>query len=57
MKREEAGPGRGCTAAQDVSFVNVPGLPQSKIGAGVLVMILVACFGKDWYDACLKIPI
>lgn len=47
MVKKEAGSGRNCSAARGVSFVNVPGLPQTKLGAGALVFILVGCFGKD----------
>lgn len=57
MVKKEAGAGRGCRGAQDVLFVDVPGLLQSKMGAGALVMILIACFAKDWYESCFKIPV
>ena len=46
VKKEEAGVGRNCQAGRHVSFMDVPGLLQSKIGAAISVVILITCFGK-----------
>jgi hypothetical protein len=51
VRKEQAGAGRDCLATRLVSIWDILGLVQWKIGT--VVMVMVGCFGKDWYDACL----
>jgi len=45
--------GMGCHAAENLSYWEVPGLVQSKIGGVVLVIVQVICFSHHWYEACM----
>jgi hypothetical protein len=52
VQKEQAGAEIGCRAAENVSYWEVPGLVQSKIGGVALAIMQVICFGRDWYEAC-----
>jgi len=53
VQKEQTGVGMGCHAAENLSYWEVPGLVQSKIGGVVLVIVQVICFSHHWYEACM----